>query len=278
MSRPAPGDRGDALALFHAPVQRWFRGALGEPTSAQARAWPAIAAGRSTLLLAPTGSGKTLAAFLAGLDRLMFSPEPAAADRCRLLYVSPLKALAVDVERNLRAPLAGIAAAAVELGAAHRVPSLGVRSGDTSMVERARLVRQPPDILITTPESLYLMLTSGARALLASVDAIVIDEIHALVASKRGAHLFVSLERLEALRRAARPGVAAAQRIGLSATQRPLDEVARLLGGAELDAEGLMIAAAGRDRRRGGAQAVGSAGRDAGDRAGARAGLRGRGR
>ncbi|WP_293254568.1 DEAD/DEAH box helicase [Nannocystis sp.] len=241
MSRPAPGDRGDALALFHAPVQRWFRGALGEPTSAQARAWPAIAAGRSTLLLAPTGSGKTLAAFLAGLDRLMFSPEPAAADRCRLLYVSPLKALAVDVERNLRAPLAGIAAAAVELGAAHRVPSLGVRSGDTSMVERARLVRQPPDILITTPESLYLMLTSGARALLASVDAIVIDEIHALVASKRGAHLFVSLERLEALRRAARPGVAAAQRIGLSATQRPLDEVARLLGGAELDAEGLMI-------------------------------------
>ena len=229
----------DPLAPFHEPVVQWFRAALGEPTAAQARAWPAISAGRSTLLLAPTGSGKTLAAFLAGLDRLMFAPEPPPRQRCRLLYISPLKALAVDVERNLRAPLAGIAAVAERMGAAHRVPTVGVRSGDTPASERARLARHPHDILITTPKSLYLMRTSEARSILTSVETIIVDEIHAMVATKRGAHLFVSLERLEALRRAATPGVAATQRIGLSATQRPLDEVARLLGGAEVDAEGL---------------------------------------
>ncbi len=222
-------------------MARWFRAALGEPTAAQCKAWPAIAAGRSTLLLAPTGSGKTLAAFLAGLDRLMFSPEPAQKERCRLLYISPLKALAVDIERNLRAPLAGIAAVAQQLGAEHRVPTVGVRSGDTPAIERARMIKTPPDILITTPESLYLLLTSEARAILTSVETIIVDEIHAMVASKRGAHLFVSLERLEALRRAGKPEVARTQRIGLSATQRPLDEVARLLGGAEIDAEGLAI-------------------------------------
>ena len=228
----------DPLALFHEPVARWFRATLGEPTPAQARAWPAIAAGRSTLLLAPTGSGKTLAAFLAALDRLMFSPEPPPERRCRLLYISPLKALAVDIERNLRAPLAGIAAVATQMGVEHRVPQVGVRSGDTPASERARLARRPPDILITTPESLYLLLTSEARSMLRSLETVIVDEIHAMVATKRGAHLFVSLERLEALRRGAGPGVAATQRIGLSATQRPLDEVARLLGGAEIGAEG----------------------------------------
>ncbi len=226
------------LELFHEPVARWFRGALGEPTPAQTRAWPAIAAGRSTLLLAPTGSGKTLAAFLAALDRLMFAPEPPGPQRCRVLYISPLKALGVDIEHNLQAPLAGIAAAATELAATFRVPQVGVRSGDTPASERARLARKPPDILITTPESLYLLLTSEARAILGSVETVIVDEIHAMVASKRGAHLFVSLERLCALRRTVDPLARPLQRIGLSATQRPLDEVARLLGGAEIDAEG----------------------------------------
>ncbi|HEY0135345.1 MAG TPA: DEAD/DEAH box helicase, partial [Nannocystis sp.] len=142
--RRAPADA-SPLDLFHEPVRRWFRAALGEPTAAQGKAWPAIAAGRSTLLLAPTGSGKTLAAFLAGLDRLMFSPEPPPKERCRLLYISPLKALAVDIERNLRAPLAGIAAVAQQLGAEHRIPTVGVRSGDTPAIERARMIRNPPD-------------------------------------------------------------------------------------------------------------------------------------
>jgi ATP-dependent Lhr-like helicase len=227
--RSAREDGSSALDLFHAPVSQWFRTTLGEPTPAQTRAWPAIAAGRSTLLLAPTGSGKTLAAFLAAIDRLMFAPEPPAARRSRVLYISPLKALGADIERNLAAPLAGIAAAAAAAGATHRVPEIGVRSGDTRPAERARLARRPPDILITTPESLYLMLTSAARDGLAAVETIIVDEIHALVAGKRGAHLFVSLERLAAI--TGGPG----QRIGLSATQRPLEEVARLLGGFESD-------------------------------------------
>ena len=231
MPRGAPTEPPDALALFHAPVSQWFRATLGAPTPAQARAWPAIAAGRSTLLLAPTGSGKTLAAFLAAIDRLMFAPEPPASRRCRVLYISPLKALGADIERNLAAPLAGIAAAASAAGATHRNLEIGVRSGDTRPAERARLARHPPDILITTPESLYLMLTSGARASLAAVETIIVDEIHAMVASKRGAHLFVSLERLAELTGGA------GQRIGLSATQRPLAEVARLLGGCDVDAE-----------------------------------------
>jgi ATP-dependent Lhr-like helicase len=226
------------LELFHPPVGQWFRAALGAPTGAQAKAWPAIAAGSSTLLLAPTGSGKTLAAFLVALDRLMFSPAPKQA--CRILYISPLKALAVDIERNLRAPLAGIAAVAQRDETDHRVPVVGVRSGDTPAQERARIARTPPDILITTPESLYLMLTSEARAVLAWVDTIIVDEIHAMVATKRGAHLFVSLERLEALRRG-RGATRATQRIGLSATQRPLAEVARLLGGGEVAADGTVV-------------------------------------
>ena len=217
----------DALGGFSAPVRQWFSRTLGEPTAAQRLGWPAIRAGKSTLLLAPTGSGKTLAAFLAAIERLMFSPEPAPAERLRVLYVSPLKALAADVERNLRSPLSGIAGVAREQGAEHRDVRIDMRSGDTPQSERARFAKKPGDILITTPESLYLLLTSQARAALCSIETVIIDEIHSLVATKRGAHLFLSLERLEALRQSERP----LQRIGLSATQRPLDEVARLLGG-----------------------------------------------
>jgi ATP-dependent helicase Lhr and Lhr-like helicase len=215
-----------ALSLFHPVVRAWFARSFDGPTRPQTLGWPAIARGDSTLLLAPTGSGKTLAAFLWCIDRLMFAPLPPAKERCRILYVSPLKALAVDVERNLRAPIAGIATLAAEAGHDVAVPAIAVRTGDTPAAERARFAREPADILITTPESLYLLLTSNARAVLRSVDTVVVDEIHALVPTKRGAHLAVSLERLETL--AGRP----LQRIGLSATQRPLDEVARFLGGA----------------------------------------------
>jgi len=211
---------------FQPAVRAWFEGAFTAPTPAQAKGWPPIHAGESTLLLAPTGSGKTLAAFLSCIDRLMFSPEPPPRERLRVVYVSPLKALAVDVERNLRAPLAGIAEVARRRGDPHRLPTLAVRSGDTPPRERARFTREPADILITTPESLYLLLTSGARERLRSAETVIVDEIHALVPTKRGAHLALSLERLESL--AGRP----LQRIGLSATQRPLDEVARFLGGA----------------------------------------------
>ena len=213
------------LRVFESPVQRWFASVYREPTPAQAAGWRAIAAGESTLILAPTGSGKTLAAFLWCLNRLMFAPVPDERRRCRVLYVSPLKALAVDVERNLRAPLIGIAQAAAGLGVPVHAPVIGIRTGDTPQDERARFQRPPPDILITTPESLYLMLTSNARAALSAVDTVIVDEIHSLVPTKRGAHLALSLERLETA--AARP----LQRIGLSATQRPLDEVAHFLGG-----------------------------------------------
>ena len=206
-------------------------GRFRRPRAAQAKGWPPIVAGDSTLLLAPTGSGKTLAAFLAAIDRLMFSPEPAKGERCRVLYVSPLKALAVDVERNLRAPLAGIAAVAGRSSVPHRALSVAIRTGDTPASERAKMQRNPPDILITTPESLYLMLTSGAREMLAFVETVIVDEIHSLVPTKRGAHLFLSLERLEAL---SEKRASPIQRIGLSATQRPLEEVARLLGGGDV--------------------------------------------
>jgi ATP-dependent Lhr-like helicase len=223
-------------------VQRWFSAVFAGATDAQKAGWPAIARGESTLILAPTGSGKTLAAFLASLNRLMFSPEPPARERCRVLYVSPLKALAVDVERNLRAPLVGISQAAQAMNVPYTDPIVWTRTGDTPASERARFQRHPPDILITTPESLYLMLTSNARAALASLETVIIDEIHALVPTKRGAHLALSLERLQAL--VPRP----LQRIGLSATQRPLDEVARFLGG--VDRPGRRAIGAKRAKRR----------------------------
>ncbi len=231
----------DALGLFSDPVRAWFSTTFPEPTQAQAQGWPAIAAGSDTLVLAPTGSGKTLAAFLWGIDRLVTQPPPTdRTRRTRLLYLSPLRALAVDVERNLRAPLAGVRLAAERLAAngaegerswvAHE-PTVAVRTGDTPASERRSQVRTPADLLITTPESLYLLLTSAARDTLRGVEAVIIDEIHVLAGTKRGAHLALSLERLAA--RCDRPP----QRIGLSATQRPLEEVARFLGGHDDDGQ-----------------------------------------
>jgi ATP-dependent helicase Lhr and Lhr-like helicase len=227
MPRVSARANSDPLAPFHPAVRDWFTRSFAAPTQPQARGWPAIARGESTLILAPTGSGKTLTAFLWCLDRAMFAPEPDRERRCRVVYISPLKALAVDVERNLRAPLAGIARVADARGEAYRSPTIAIRTGDTPAAERARFQRDPADILITTPESLYLLLTSNAREALRSVETIILDEIHALVPTKRGAHLAISVERLAA--RCMRPP----QRIGLSATQRPLDEVARFLGGAD---------------------------------------------
>jgi ATP-dependent Lhr-like helicase len=216
----------DVLELFHPVTAEWFRAVFEGATAPQREGWPAIAKGESTLILAPTGTGKTLTAFLWCLDKLMLR-EPAKREGCRVVYVSPLKALAVDVERNLRSPLAGIANMAQRQGVAVHVPEISVRTGDTSPKDRARFKRHPGEILITTPESLYLLLTSNAGEALRLVETVIIDEIHALVPTKRGAHMALSLERLEAL--CGRP----VQRIGLSATQRPLEEVARFLGGAE---------------------------------------------
>ncbi len=201
------------LSQFTPAVREWFGSAFEGPTEVQAQAWPAIATGEHTLISAPTGSGKTLAAFLWALDRL--SREPAA--HTRLVYVSPLKALAYDIDRNLRAPLRGIGA---DL-------SVGVRTGDTPQRDRAAMRRHPPDILITTPESLYLMLSSGAREILTGVEAVIVDEIHAVAATKRGSHLALTLERLAALQADGREP----QRIGLSATQNPLEEVGRFMVG-----------------------------------------------
>ncbi|HXM55024.1 MAG TPA: DEAD/DEAH box helicase, partial [Candidatus Dormibacteraeota bacterium] len=221
-----------ALDLFSPAARGWFQGAFAAPTEVQERGWRAVASGRHTLMTAPTGSGKTLAAFLWCLDRLAVeTPAPAARERCRVLYVSPLKALAFDVERNLRAPLVGLRLQAERLGLP--VPDIGVaiRSGDTPAEERRGMERTPPDVLITTPESLYLLLTSAARAVLASVRWVIVDEIHSVAATKRGAHLAISLERLCELTQEE------PQRIGLSATQRPLEVVGGFLAGTGRDVE-----------------------------------------
>jgi ATP-dependent Lhr-like helicase len=264
VSDPAPDFSVDPLDVFHPVTAAWFRAVFDAPTAPQRLGWPVIARGESTLILAPTGSGKTLAAFLWCLDQLMLRwldpsipakvdqrmlqdraqepgikseirskvrdrKEPETPSRgCRIVYVSPLKALAVDVERNLRSPLIGMANMARRMGVAFHDPEISVRTGDTPQRERARFARHPAEILITTPESLYLILTSQASEALRTVETVIIDEIHSLVPTKRGAHLALTLERLEALVK--KP----IQRIGLSATQRPLEEVARFLGGVEV--------------------------------------------
>ena len=230
----APADA-PRLADFSEATRAWFDSAFAEPTPAQSQAWHAIGRGEHTLVIAPTGSGKTLAAFLWAIDKLASEPQPADPKRrCRVLYISPLKALAVDVERNLRSPLTGVRHAARRLGLPEPDISVAVRTGDTAADERRKLATRPPDILITTPESLFLILTSQARETLRGVQTVIIDEVHALAGGKRGAHLALSLERLDALRTAADPGspVRPAQRIGLSATVRPPEEVATFLGGA----------------------------------------------
>ena len=229
-------DNGASLDSFSPAARAWFTGVFAEPTQAQAQAWTVIGEGDDTLVIAPTGSGKTLAAFLWALDRLAAAAPPADPKRrCRVLYISPLKALATDIERNLRAPLTGIRHAARNLGLAEPDIHVAVRTGDTAADERRKLASRPPDVLITTPESLFLLLTSRARETLRGIETVIVDEVHALAGNKRGAHLAVSLERLDALRMAGSGPDAArgpAQRIGLSATVRPVAEVAGFLGGA----------------------------------------------
>src|SRR5437868_8837947 len=195
----------DPLAVFSDATRGWFERTFAGPTPPQAEGWPAIASGSPVLIQAPTGSGKTLTAFLYAIDRLTSNP----GQGLRVLYVSPLKALNYDIERNLRGPLAGLQSQL----------RVAVRTGDTPQKERRELLKEPPDILITTPESLYLMLTSQARSILTGVETVIIDEVHAVAGTKRGAHMAISIERLEAL------CDTPPQRIGLSATQRPIDEI-----------------------------------------------------
>src|SRR4051812_19849172 len=208
----------DPLDVFRPETKAWFERNFAAPTPAQEKGWPVIASGKSVLIQAPTGSGKTLAAFLSAIDRL--TPEPNAG--LRVLYVSPLKALNYDIERNLRGPLAGLRS---EL-------TVAVRTGDTPQKERQRMLRHPPDILITTPESLFLMLTSQAREILRGVETLILDEVHAVAGTKRGAHLALSVERLDRLIMAGDLVPGPVQRIGLSATQRPLEEIGRFVSGA----------------------------------------------
>ena len=217
-----------SLAWAHPVVREWFETKFGTPTEPQMAGWPAIVAGRSTLISAPTGSGKTLTAFLACIDRLVRQAiDGTLVDRTEVVYVSPLKALGNDVQKNLDAPLAEILALAVARGFAPREIRTAVRTGDTLAPARRAMLRRPPHILVTTPESLYILLTAdGSRATLRDVSTVIVDEIHAVADDKRGAHLTLSLERLEAL--AARPLV----RIGLSATQKPIEDVAAYLGGS----------------------------------------------
>ena len=229
---PVAARTSDPLAPFGPAVRAWFEATFEAPTDAQGRGWAAIARGEHTLIHAPTGSGKTLAAFLWCLDRIAQEPSPppvrGQVGTVRTLYISPLKALAYDVERNLRAPLAGIALAAQRLGLEPPRITIASRTGDTPADERRSLAKHPPDILVTTPESLYLLLTSQAREILRGVEHVIVDEVHAVAGTKRGAHLALSLERLERLRAEDATPV---QRIGLSATQRPLETIARYLGG-----------------------------------------------
>ena len=239
----------DPLARFSEPTRAWFSEAFAEPTQAQLLGWEAISAGRHTLLHAPTGSGKTLAAFLWCLDRCFSVPRPRPGSQpgvgrkrgatppgsVRILYISPLKALAYDVERNLRAPLAGIRRTAQRSQVELPEVRVASRTGDTPADARRALAKDPPEILVTTPESLYLLLTSQAREVLRGVEHVIVDEVHALAPTKRGTHLALSLERLETLITAA--GHPAPQRIGLSATQRPLSAIAAYLGGVGPDRE-----------------------------------------
>ncbi|MCB1246732.1 MAG: DEAD/DEAH box helicase, partial [Acidimicrobiia bacterium] len=217
---------------FSSATAAWFDAVFAAPTDAQVEGWRAIASRAHTLIHAPTGSGKTLAAFLSAIDRLYNAPPVEPAHRCRVLYVSPMKALAYDIDRNLRAPLTGIAAEARRLGIDPPELSVAMRTGDTPSAERQAMLRHPPDILITTPESLFLMLTSRASAMLASVETVIIDEVHAVAGGKRGTHLAISLERLSDVCRSE------PQRIGLSATQRPLDTIASFLAGGVPDPGG----------------------------------------
>src|SRR5919199_7016624 len=226
MVAPSP-----ALNLFSPPTREWFRSAFAAPTEVQERGWQAVAAGHHTLMTAPTGSGKTLAAFLWCLDRIAAEEIPAPEERCRVLYISPLKALTVDIERNLRGPLVGMRMQAELLGLPEPEITVAVRTGDTPSRDRRQIERHPPDVLVTTPESLFLLLTSAARRVLTTVRWVIVDEIHSVAAAKRGTHLVLSLERLAAITRQD------PQRIGLSATQRPLEEVARFLGGAGREVE-----------------------------------------
>src|SRR5436305_14634956 len=216
------------LAQFHPVTQRWFSETLGEPTAAQRQGWAAIREGRHTLIAAPTGSGKTLAAFLTALDDLfqegLRAPLP---DEVRVVYVSPLKALSADIHKNLAEPGTGMKRIAEEMGLEAPRITAAVRTGDTTASERAAMLRKPPHILVTTPESLYLLLTAErSRAMLRTARTVIVDEIHAVIGTRRGAHLALTLERLQAV------AEAPLLRLGLSATQKPIDDVARWLAPA----------------------------------------------